>query len=183
MKLLVVFGPPAVGKMTVGTLLEQQTDFKLFHNHQVMDGIMHIFGHNSPAEEALSRSIRESVITAAAEQGINLIFTYVWNFSRDKGKHNIEAYKHAYESRGGSVYFVELSAPAQVRAQRADSPDRFTNKPNTATSEDILSEVTTTKFDSPEPFYFAEHFLRIDTTNLSAEAVVSQIREWLGKTT
>src|SRR5688500_8223965 len=107
MNLLILFGPPAVGKLTVGKLLERQTGFTLFHNHAIMDDIMHIFGRGTPSEDRLSRVIRENVIQEAAEAQIDLIFTYVWNFSKDKGKQNIDSYKQHYESRGGKVYFVE----------------------------------------------------------------------------
>lgn len=66
MKLIIIFGPPAVGKTTVGKILEQKTDFKLFHNHMVMDGVMHLFGVGSPSEDKLSRLIRENIIKEAA---------------------------------------------------------------------------------------------------------------------
>jgi len=33
MQLVIIFGPPAVGKMTVGRALAERTGFKLFHNH------------------------------------------------------------------------------------------------------------------------------------------------------
>lgn len=58
MKLLILFGPPAVGKTTIGKLIESTTDFKLFHNHMVMDGIMHIFGVGTPSEDRLSKIVR-----------------------------------------------------------------------------------------------------------------------------
>lgn len=51
MKLLVLFGPPAVGKMTIGKAIEDRSDFKLFHNHMVMDGIMRLFGVGSESED------------------------------------------------------------------------------------------------------------------------------------
>jgi shikimate kinase len=33
MNFIVIFGPPAVGKMTVGQELARLTGYKLFHNH------------------------------------------------------------------------------------------------------------------------------------------------------
>lgn len=104
MKLLILFGSPAVGKTTIGKLIESATDFKLFHNHMVMDGIMHIFGVGTPAEDKLSKIVRTNIIEEAAENNINLIFTYVWNFDKEKGKINIDTYKKVYESHGGSSF-------------------------------------------------------------------------------
>lgn len=37
MKLIILFGPQAVGKMTVGQSLASLTNFKLFHNHMSID--------------------------------------------------------------------------------------------------------------------------------------------------
>ena len=84
-KLLVIFGPPAVGKLTVAKEVVGLTDFKLFHNHMIMDGVMHLFGVGTPSEDKLSRIIRESIVREASETGVSLIFTYVWNFAKEKG--------------------------------------------------------------------------------------------------
>ncbi len=39
MRLVILFGPPAVGKMTVGYELEKLTGLRLFHNHMTVDPI------------------------------------------------------------------------------------------------------------------------------------------------
>ena len=41
MKSVHVFGPQAVGKMTVGQELAKITDLKLFHNHMTIDLVSH----------------------------------------------------------------------------------------------------------------------------------------------
>lgn len=178
MKLLIIFGPPAVGKLTVGKLIETQTGFKLFHNHAIMDGVMHIFGKGTPAENRLSRIIREHVIEEAAGAGIDLIFTYVWNFALEKGKHNIDRYKEIYEQRGGEVYFVELSAPLAVRAVRAASPDRHRHKPHTADAEEVRRLDQAQSFVPPVPFFYTNHYLRIDASEKLPQEIASEIIAW-----
>ncbi|HDR7606865.1 TPA: hypothetical protein QCX41_004389 [Bacillus mycoides] len=37
MKFILIFGPQAVGKMTVGQELAKLTDLKNFHNHMTID--------------------------------------------------------------------------------------------------------------------------------------------------
>ncbi|GAE48204.1 hypothetical protein JCM21738_5289 [Mesobacillus boroniphilus JCM 21738] len=37
MKFVLIFGPQAVGKMTVGHELEKITELKLFHNHMTIE--------------------------------------------------------------------------------------------------------------------------------------------------
>lgn len=44
MKFVLIFGPQAVGKMTVGHALEQTTELKLFHNHMTIDLLHPYFG-------------------------------------------------------------------------------------------------------------------------------------------
>jgi hypothetical protein len=173
-KLLIIFGPPAVGKTTIGKLLESKTDFKLFHNHMIMDGVMHLFGVGSLAEDKLSRIIRENVIREAAISGMNLIFTYVWNFALEKGKNNIDFYKNLYEENGGEVLFVELLAPIDTRALRASDPDRHIHKKYAPNKDRVLALEQTHVFKSPEPFFYP-NYTKIDTENKSPEEIVSLI--------
>jgi guanylate kinase len=41
--LIVLFGPAAVGKMTVGLELQHRTGLRLFHNHMSVDLALHFF--------------------------------------------------------------------------------------------------------------------------------------------
>jgi hypothetical protein len=178
MRLLILFGPPSVGKMTVGKYIEEQTDYKLLHNHMVMDGVMHIFGKNTPAEDRLSRLFRENIIREAADANLDLIFTYVWNFSLEKGKHNIDAYKQLYESRGGRVDFVELTAPLATRIDRAANPNRFDAKTYTADADEVARLGETRNFVSPTPFFYPNQCIQIDTKSRNPEDIASQIIDW-----
>ena len=44
MKLLILIGDSAVGKMTVGQELTKITPFRLFHNHMMIEPVLEIFG-------------------------------------------------------------------------------------------------------------------------------------------
>ena len=173
-KLLIIFGPPAVGKTTVGKILESKSDFKLFHNHMVMDSVMHLFGVGTSSEDKLSRIIRENVIKEAAEAGLNLIFTYVWNFMKEKGKTNIDFYKNIYESAGGEVIFVELTAPLAIRAERANNPARNTEKKYAPNQDRVLVLENSFNFTSPNPFFYS-NYTKIDTENKTPEVVAEEI--------
>lgn len=175
MKLLVLFGPPAVGKMTIGKAIEDRSDFKLFHNHMVMDGIMRLFGVGSESEDRLSKQIRQLVIEEAAKSGTSLIFTYVWDFSQPKGKRNIDVYKNIYEEHGGEVVFVELRAPLETRMERAEHPLRKKHKAHAPDAvrvkylEDVLS------YDSPQPFFYPDQYYLIETGEKSPEEVAEKV--------
>jgi broad-specificity NMP kinase len=179
MKLLILFGSPSVGKTTVGKTLETITDFKLFHNHMVMDGIMHIFGVGTPSEDRLSKLVRTQIIEEAAESNMNLIFTYVWNFDKTKGKTNIDIYKHAYESRGGEVIFVELVAPLNIRVERAGSPERKRLKAHAPDAERVNELESLLNFKSPSPFFYPNSYTQIDTTSKSPSEIAEEIKKLL----
>jgi len=181
MKLLILFGSPSVGKATVGRIIESKTDFKLFYNHMVMDGIMHIFGVGTPSEDRLSKLVRTQIIEEAAKAGINLIFTYVWNFGREKGKTNIDTYKDIYEKNGGEVLFVELTAPLNVRIERANHPDRKRLKAHAPDTKRVKQLETTLNFNSPSPFFYPDAYVKIDTTNKTPEQTAQEITDLLNK--
>ena len=44
MKLVLLVGNGAVGKMTVGQALMEQTGLRLFHNHMTIEPVLEIFG-------------------------------------------------------------------------------------------------------------------------------------------
>ena len=48
-ELVVVTGPPAVGKMTVGRAICAASDFRLFHNHHTIEPLAETFGFDAPA--------------------------------------------------------------------------------------------------------------------------------------
>ena len=45
MKLVIIFGDAAVGKMTVGQELARITGLRLFHNHVTIEAVIDVFGY------------------------------------------------------------------------------------------------------------------------------------------
>jgi replication-associated recombination protein RarA len=60
-KFVVIFGPPAVGKMTVGHELSKITGFRLFHNHMTIELVLNFFDFGDPQFEALVSEFRQRV--------------------------------------------------------------------------------------------------------------------------
>ena len=81
--LVMVVGPPAVGKMTVGRAVCARSDFRLFHNHHTIEPLLEIFGYGTPPFTTLNGEFRRRVIEEAAAAGTRLIFTYVWALELD----------------------------------------------------------------------------------------------------
>jgi hypothetical protein len=77
MKLVILHGPPASGKFTVGAELARLTGYRFFHNHLVVDTLLAVFEFGSPPFVKLRESIwREIFLTAAAAGTKGMIFTF-----------------------------------------------------------------------------------------------------------
>ncbi len=61
MKFILIFGPQAVGKMTVGQELAKVTDLKLFHNHMTIDLVSHFFDYGSDEGKRLVGFFRQEI--------------------------------------------------------------------------------------------------------------------------
>lgn len=103
--LLMLFGPPAVGKMTVGRALCARTNFRLFHNHMTIEPLIETFGYGTPQFNRLNDAFRRQVFEEAAAGGIDLVFTVVWGLNLEEDRDWV---KGCVEIFDGDVVFVEL---------------------------------------------------------------------------
>lgn len=129
-ELVVLFGPPAVGKMTVGRAVCAASDFRLFHNHHTIEPLHEIFGQSSPAFGTLNAEFRRRVIEEAAAHDVRLVFTTVWNLAGERDADYVRALVAPYSGRGRPVRFVELYADLATRLDRNAGADRLAAKPS-----------------------------------------------------
>lgn len=93
MKLVIIFGPPAVGKMTVGFELARLTGLKLFHNHMTIDLVANFFPHSTPSFNRLNDEFRRRIFEEVAASDLpGLIFTFVWAVDLEKEREYIESF-------------------------------------------------------------------------------------------
>ena len=79
--LVMLVGPPAVGKMTVGHALAARTGLRLFHNHQTIDLVLRFFPFGTPPFQRLNGEFRRRIFEEVAASDLpGLIFTFVWAF-------------------------------------------------------------------------------------------------------
>ena len=131
MKFLIIFGPPAVGKMTVGYELARLTGFKLFHNHMTIELVLNFFDFGEPAFSRLVGYFRQRIFEEVAASTLpGLIFTYVWALDHTSDKEFIDQICNIFYENGGEVYFVELEATQSERLKRNDSEFRLLHKPS-----------------------------------------------------
>lgn len=182
MKLVIIFGPQAVGKMTVGHELEKITGLKLFHNHMTIELVAPFFSYGSEAGKRLVNLFRKEIFEEAAKSDLEgLIFTYVWAFDQKADWDYVDNLCEIFESKGGTVYFVELEANVDTRLVRNKHPHRLSHKPtkrNLDKSEkELRDSMDKHRLNSKNGEIHKENYLRIDNTNLSPEETAQKIKE------
>lgn len=178
MKLVVIVGSGAVGKMTVGQELMRITDLRLFHNHMMIEPVIDIFGF---FDGSVVQKLREVVFDEFVKSdNVGMIFTFLWAFDMPTDR----KYIMEVASRFDEVYCVELVADVSVRLERNQSENRLKNKASKrdveASNQRLLREENNHRLVSAEGEIPFENYLRIDNTNLSPETVAEMIKERFG---
>jgi hypothetical protein len=171
MKLIFIYGAPAVGKLTVAQHLAEKTGFKVFHNHLSIDAIEPIFDFGTKPFARLNDLIRVETIAEAARENVNLIHTFC--YAKNYDDKYVAKITRTVEANGGEICFVLLVC------QRAEVERRVLNesrkKYGKANNLNILNEIFD-KYDFSTPVPGRES-LRIDNTNLSARVAAQKIVE------
>ena len=191
--LLVIFGPPAVGKMTVGRAVAAASDFRLFHNHLTIEPLLEVFDYGTPPFTRLLGEFRRRTIEEAAAAGTDLVLTFVWGLQLEDDAREVADYIRPYVERGAGVAFAELHAALDTRLERNRTEHRLAekrSKRDLAWSDGNVREMesqhvmtTAGGADSSgtpgERLLAGQRHLRLDNTGLSAEAAAVEILAWL----
>ena len=131
MHLVILFGPQAVGKMSVGREIARRTPYRLFHNHATIEPLLEVFDWDTPAFETLKLEFRHRVIEEAVTSGMpGLVFTIVWALELAEDAAYVGHLIAPVVDSGGRVDFVELYADEATRLSREGSSERLAAKPS-----------------------------------------------------
>jgi hypothetical protein len=184
MRLIVVFGPPAVGKMTVGRAIAERTGLRLFHNHMTIEPVLSIFAFDSPPFARLVRSFRDQIFQEVADSDLpGLIFTCMWSLDDERDKRFVDGVCERFRSRGAAVHFVELYATLEERLRRNRTEERLLAKPSkrdVEASERRLRTNERLRLNTDGDFFYPEDHLRIDNTALEPAEVAEEIIRHFG---
>lgn len=169
MKLIILYGPPAVGKLTVAKELADKTGFKLFHNHLSVDLVASIFPYGSDPFWPMLRSIRTQMIEAAVQANIDLIFTFV--FAAGEDEELINSYIKIVEDAGNEVCLVQLKTDHDELAKRVGNESRKIYK-KISTPENLQKYLEQYSLFVPIP---GRDSLIIDNTHKSPSEVADEI--------
>ncbi len=182
MSLIIIFGPPASGKMTIGKKLAEITDFKLLHNHISIELALQFFEHGSTGFSNLNEFFRKKIMEEVAGSDLpGLIFTYVWDFKQDQDKPYVEKFCDIFREQGREIYFVEIFCDLEERLRRNKTLERISEKPSK--QDLLLSEKRLLQIEEKHvmntnnDFYYKENYIKIDNTKLEADIVAKIIRD------
>jgi hypothetical protein len=185
--LLLILGPPAVGKMTVGRAVADRSTFRLFHNHHSIELLLDVFDYGTPPFQTLNAEIRTRVIEEAAAAGTDLVFTYVMGMDEESEADYLERLAAPY---GDRVAAVELVADLDTRLVRNRTEHRLAEKKskrdvewsddNVRTLEADFRMTTEPGRDAPGERLLARWpHLVLDNTDLQADETADRILAWL----
>jgi hypothetical protein len=186
MQLVILFGPPAVGKMTVGQELEKITSLRLFHNHMSLELVHQFFDFGTPAFERLDRRIRFAFFEEIATSDLaGLIFTYVWDLNEQSDWDYIDALADVFLQQEADVSYIELRAPLAERLTRNRDAHRLAHKPSKrdiASSESSLLYFETNYRMHTRPGELGKRrLLTLDITSQAPPETAQRIKEWLNQ--
>ena len=182
MKLLILIGNSAVGKMSVGQELAKITPFRLFHNHMMIEPVLEIFGSfRCDVIQKLRKVIFEEF---AKSDNYGMIFTFMWAFDMPSDWEYLESVKAIFGLPEEDVYYVELIAPQEVRLRRNATENRLKHK---ASKRDI--EASNARLVRDDENYRCEslpgeipfpNYLRIENSDLTPEEAAARIKSHFG---
>lgn len=184
MALIMLIGPHAVGKMTVGQELAALSGFKLFHNHLPIELVAPFFSYSTAEGRALVNRVRQAFFEAfCANDDAGYILTFVWAFGEAGEREYIEGINQQFEDSGHDTYWIELEASLQERVRRNTTENRLAHKPSkrdVAWSEkNLVQSAEKYRLNSEVGEITHPNYLRIDNTALTAAQVAAQVWDFV----
>lgn len=170
MRLIILYGPPGVGKLTVARELAARTGYKVFHNHLTNDLVTSLFEFGSESWLRLVTKYRIEMLAEAAQAGLpGVIHTLVYGKGADDDF--MQDLIDAAEHNGGTASLVLLTCDPDVLMERvaSDSRAKFGKLRDTAVLQGMLRRHALMK---PFP---GRPSLVIDTTHLTSGEVADRI--------
>jgi len=180
-KFIILFGPLAVGKMTVGQELEKLTGLKLFHNHLTIELVLPFFDMHTASFKKLVSSYRIQLFEEVAKSNLpGLIFTYVWELDQKKDNDFIDHIVKIFEKENASIYYIELEADAEERIRRNKSANRLKHKPSKrnfkASEQELLETDRDHILNSSANEFQNKNYFKINSTNLTANETARMVK-------
>ncbi|MBR9678865.1 MAG: AAA family ATPase [Nanoarchaeota archaeon] len=121
MKLVFLYGSPAVGKLTVAKELEKITDYKIFHNHVTLNLVKEYVKKLSRVFRT-SEKVRLVMFDSMAKEAEGLIFTYC--YSKPEDDWFVKEVINVLKKNKSEVCFVHLKTSKEELMKRVNNNSR-----------------------------------------------------------
>ena len=169
MRVVILCGPPGVGKLTIAKELAGLSAYRVFHNHLVFDAVEALFPFGSPSFiELRERLWLELLARSVRERGGDVIFT----IARDQSLRAdfLVTLVALLSELGARVFCIELICSAGELEQRLVSADRA--RFGKVSSIERFRQLSAS--GAFPPFTMPAKAILVDTTGLSpSEAAVA----------
>ena len=170
MQLVILYGPPAVGKLTIAETLASETGYKIFQNNATVRAVEPLFDFGTPEFLRTLARMRLSMLEEAAQSDLDgLIFTFCFDPNIDE--QFITDAVAVVERAGGKVHLVQLNAPKSVLLERVRNDSRRIHG-KILTEEKLQMVLEQYDFSTPYPRRKSHS---IDTSAMSAKGAAAQI--------
>ena len=179
MKLLLLFGNSAVGKMTVGQALAKITPLRLMHNHMMIEPVLEIFGD---FRGDIIQKLRSLILEEFGKtDNFGMIFTYMMAFDMPSEWEYLQRVKDSLGVSEENVYYVELVAPQNIRLQRNVTENRLLHKASKrdveASNLRLIRDDMDHRMESLPGEITSPNYLRIENAGISPEEAARMIKE------
>jgi hypothetical protein len=181
MDLVVIFGPPASGKLTLARKLCEHTGYGLLQGDLPLESLSNVFGWASPSSAKLGHEFRRRILEeAVATDVLGIVMTLVWALDAEAHVNVVDGYCDFVSQAGGRVQFLELYAEREARLVRygAAQPEDL----DTEALRGFLFELDAHYVMNSGPGQSAAgellatyHHERVDTTDLSPGEVAAVV--------
>ncbi|AVS93833.1 AAA family ATPase [Paracidovorax avenae] len=175
-KIVMLYGPPAVGKLTVGKELAKKCSAALFHNHLTHDIAILLLGDNSSFESRrrFACRLRLSAIALLLESDPrDIITTFCYEGPHDDWY--IDGLKALCAEHQATPYFIQLKARNDQLMGRVENADRRAFR-KVNSGEQLAAILERCGYRIP---ICADNHLCMDTSDLLPDEVAGEVMEWL----
>ena len=183
-KAIIIIGPPAVGKYTIGKMLSEKNNYRFLHEHQISDIASSLFNESSIERTTYYFKLRLDIFSDFIKHNTtnqSIVTTFVLLFDQAYYKNFIATFLTLFQKNNYDVYVIELAASYEERIKRNTNEDRLKAKPSKQDIErstkrlNDMEEKSRTNSIQSDTLFSNYHHIIINTESLSQQEVVDKI--------
>jgi|APSaa5957512622_1039677.scaffolds.fasta_scaffold09471_6 tRNA uridine 5-carbamoylmethylation protein Kti12 len=173
MKLILIYAPPASGKLTVANQLSKLTGFKVFHSHIINDMLDEFLNSETSYYWKVNTDLKLKIIDALSKSKLKgLILTTVYIGKKDIFR-LAKKIKNIVIKNKGDFYSVRLETDKSTILKRVTNKSRKSYG-KISSKKELINYINKYGLNNILPF---KNQFTINNTKTSAKEVAKQIKE------